>query len=1076
MMKRKGGRGADNKVIMDADKSIAHFAYALVSAAFIFLLFASTALGQATATEEQRVIETYPFGDPNPVPVLARGGGHIYPYFSFDQYSLTSSDREWKVVRLENDYIEVFILPEVGGKVWGAVDKASGQEFIYLNEVLKFRNIALRGPWTSGGIEFNFGITGHTPTTSTPVDYQIRENDDGSVSCIVGALDLPSRTEWRVTITLPEDKAYFETESFWYNPTSLDQSYYVWMNAAVEAADDLQFFFPGEYYIGHQGDPHAWPIDEEGRDLSYYKNNDFGPSKSYHILGEQTEFFGGYWQQDDFGFGNWSLYSDMPGKKLWIWSLSRSGAIWEDLLTDTDGQYVEVQSGRLFSQAQGRSVETPFDYAAFEPSLSDRWSEIWFPVKETGGISAASPHGVLHVTRNEGKSAIALMGLQQVNDDLKVYRGDEIVSTKTISLEPLEVYRDTLDVSDDGTPLRIVLGDNKLVYNPSENPDDFDRPLKTDPSTGEPTASQLYQRGINQVNNREYERALKTLEATIEKDPAHTDAYVGLANLYYRRGEYDTAVEYSREALSHNTYHPGANFIHGVIKARSGEPEQALEALGWAARSPSYRSAAYASMAEIYLSAGDIERAIEFANRSLEFNQTNIKAYELLAVSRRKQGDAERAQSTLAHLLSIDPLNHFARFEQYLLEQSESNLEAFTSNIQNELPHETYLEIAAFYANAGLKEDAIELLEQAPSNPIIHYWLAYLKKEDSERESARHLERALSESPYLVFPFRSESIPVLKWAQEQAPSWQSNYYLGLIYWNVGRLEDAERQFARVDDSSDFAPFYLSRGKLRQSLNADPDIVYEDLKAALDLDPDEWRAWSAVSNFYLDEGLSREALDRSSEAYERFPDNNAIAMDYARALLQNRQFRAAVDHLEEVHILPSEHTRGTRVAYEQAAMFSALEAIKDRQFEEAQIYLEKARTWPENLGVGRPYDPDLRLQDLVEAAMHQQLGHRIRGQELYENIIAYTESFPDRWGAGCYAAVIALENTGRDDEAQELLEAWQEARPDDIMTRWASADFEGDNEERRRIAKQGSDNISLQLLVESIGSVRELTSN
>ena len=128
----------------------------------------------ARISEETRVLETYPFSEPNPVPILVRDP-RLYPYHSFEGYSATSRPQEWKVVKLENDFIEVFVLPEVGGKVWGAVVKETGHEFIYRNEVMKFRNIALRGPWTSGGIEFNFGVIGHTPATATPVDYSFGE-------------------------------------------------------------------------------------------------------------------------------------------------------------------------------------------------------------------------------------------------------------------------------------------------------------------------------------------------------------------------------------------------------------------------------------------------------------------------------------------------------------------------------------------------------------------------------------------------------------------------------------------------------------------------------------------------------------------------------------------------------------------------------------------------------------------------------------------------------------------------------------------------------------------------------------
>ena len=232
---------------------------------------------RARISEEVRVLDTYPFSEPNPVPTLATDR-RLYPYHTFEGYAATAEPREWKVVRMENDLIEVFVLPEVGGKVWGAVVKATGHEFIYRNEVMKFRDIALRGPWTSGGIEFNFGVIGHTPATATPVDYLVRENADGSVSTIVGAMDLPSRTQWRVEIRLPAERAAFETRVLWHNPTPLEQPYYNWMTAAAFARDDLELFVPGNAYLEHSGRARPWPVDEDGRFLPLYRNNAFGGS------------------------------------------------------------------------------------------------------------------------------------------------------------------------------------------------------------------------------------------------------------------------------------------------------------------------------------------------------------------------------------------------------------------------------------------------------------------------------------------------------------------------------------------------------------------------------------------------------------------------------------------------------------------------------------------------------------------------------------------------------------------------------------------------------------------------------
>ena len=142
-----------------------------------FLIFPTTILAQSPSriTEEVREILTYPFDDPSPVVTTSTKASKIFPYTTFEGYSKEGKMQKWKVVKLENDYVEVYVLPEIGGKIWGAIEKSTGREFIYRNEVIKFRNIAMRGPWTSGGVEFNFGIIGHHPSTASAVDYTVQK-------------------------------------------------------------------------------------------------------------------------------------------------------------------------------------------------------------------------------------------------------------------------------------------------------------------------------------------------------------------------------------------------------------------------------------------------------------------------------------------------------------------------------------------------------------------------------------------------------------------------------------------------------------------------------------------------------------------------------------------------------------------------------------------------------------------------------------------------------------------------------------------------------------------------------------
>ncbi len=511
----------------------------------IILLFSLMLLHQllhsqnATITEEFMDFVTYPYSDPNPNPILFEKNFKIYPYFSFDGFSLKSQKQKWKVIKLENDYIEVYILPEVGGKIWGAIEKSTGKEFIYRNDVMKFRNIAMRGPWTSGGIEFNLGLIGHTPATATPVDYLTRENPDGSVSCIVGNMDLPSRTQWRVEIRLPKDKAYFETIPLWNNPTPVPQSYYCFMTGAAVVSDDLEFFYPGNQALEHNGEVKSWP-DQEGHHKSNYADNAYNSHTSIHVVGDYNNFMGGYYHKSEFGFGHWALYNEMPGRKLWLWALSGEGAIWKDLLTDTHGQYMEFQAGRSFNQYAQSAFRSPIKEMPFNPGVTDQWKEIWFPVKDIGGLLEVSPMGILNVTNESGNLQIGINALAFVKAKIVVESNGKIIYTEDQKFKPMDVFKTTVALDENAT-YEVRVEGMDLMHN-SINKNLIKRPFATVLPADPTSASGLFQNGIQLKENRNYVPARKSLKECLEKDPLFIDAMVALIELYYRSNQYDSAL------------------------------------------------------------------------------------------------------------------------------------------------------------------------------------------------------------------------------------------------------------------------------------------------------------------------------------------------------------------------------------------------------------------------------------------------------------------------------------------------------------------------------------------------------
>ncbi|MDH5603771.1 MAG: DUF5107 domain-containing protein, partial [Cyclobacteriaceae bacterium] len=663
----------------------------LIGIAALCLISHPSLSQNATYRVSDEMYNTYPYGGPNPIPVLTTNP-KIYPYHKFDEYSQKSTQQKWKTVTLENQYVKVVILPDVGGKVWAGIEKSTGGEFLYANDAIKFRNIAMRGPWTSGGIEFNFGIVGHSPSTASPVDYTVRENADGSVSCVVGNFDLPSRSTWQVTITLQKDKAYFETSTIWYNNTPLNQSYYNWMTAAAAATEDLEFVFPGDQYLTHPGDSKPWPVDSEGRELNYYKNNAFESSKSYHVVGSDEEYFGGYYHDSKFGFGHWSPYDEMPGAKLWVWSLARDGGIWEDLLTDKKGQYIEFQAGRLFDQYSPGPQDNPIRNVPHAAYSADRWQEIWFPYKEIGGMVDASPVGVLNVERDGSDIYVGICALQYIKDTLRIFDEKGNIRTKRIELNPMDVYKLNIEyLTPDG--FNVILGDKKLSYSSSEPFKKVSKPFTVKPFELATEAEKTYTNAMDAMAFREYAVAETLFNKLVGEEQLRMDAYLGLAELKYRKGMYKEGLELANKVMGMNIYHPRANFLAGLGFQAQGDYINAMEAYGWAARSPEFKSAAYTQMAIVALAKNDPDNAMRLASYALDYDRYNIKALNTLAVSYRVKGMRVKHIETVESILNIVPLNHFARYEKGFYEEKKY-MEGFLPGINNEFPHESLMEIA----------------------------------------------------------------------------------------------------------------------------------------------------------------------------------------------------------------------------------------------------------------------------------------------------------------------------------------------------------------------------------------------
>lgn len=985
----------------------------------------------ATIKEEMKSFPTYAFSDPNPV---AQADKNYYPYFKFDGYTETAESKDWKVIELENKYVKVSVFPEIGGKVWGAIEKSTNNEFIYSNSAVKFRNIAMRGPWTSGGIEFNFGIIGHAPTTSTPVDYNFRKNRDGSVSCFVGTLDLLTRIRWETEINLQPDKAYFTTKTRYINPNPILQPYYQWSNAAFSARGNPEMIFPGSHRIGHGGEADTWPVDESGTLLSVYENNKFGSDKSYHIVGKPEGFFAAYWHELNFGGGHYANYGEKLGKKIFLWSQARSGGIWEDLLTDTDGQYIELQSGRLFNQASRPSTRTPFKHFGFQPYTTDVFEEFWYPILNTEGILKANNFGVLNIKKEGNQQKVYFSPLQRIKGEVKIYFGEKQKYTFAINVAPLKVWSETIDINPSSEPLKIVFGEDKFfIYSESEDSLNSSRPMVAPEDFDWNTVLGLYTQGVNLIYQGFFDEARQPLEECLRLDPYYTPALNTIAELYLRKSDVENALNAVKKSLAINAYDPKANFIFALASRNARNWTDTHDGFAVSSLSPEFRTASYVELAKLFILKTEYSKAKEYAEKILSQDANNQDALLLMSVISRKIGNKKSASGYIEKLEHTSPLNHFARFEKSMTTNSSKAVRNFTGSIKTELAYQTLLEMALYYEYLNCKEEAIKLLELSPENVLADFKLASLYNIDGNKEKAMfYLNRGIEKPIDFVLPFRYELIQVLEWVEANTDNWKAKYYLGLLHWSLGNKIAAVNLFSACSDNPDSPYFYLTKVNLFKNNNQYD--AEQDLLKAKKLSPKEWRSSLALVDYYLQKNRMREALDLSKESMVNFPKNSQIQFNHAKSLLANNLFQDCFNVLEKTVILPYEGSQSGRILYRQAAVMQSLQRYQNKEYDEAISFVEKARIWPENLGVGKPNNPDQRIEDFLEAEYLMKTGNGDRARELYNDIISFTQN-RNRFSSTDLLYLLVLKRLSRNREINDFLTNWENQSTNKDILKW-----------------------------------------
>ena len=786
------------------------------------------------------VIPTYltPPADRNPMFLEKRvyqgSSGRVYPNPVVDSVSDERIDKAWAAVHLENEYVRLMVLPELGGRIHVGLDRTNGYDFFYRQNVIKPALVGLLGPWISGGVEFNWPQH-HRPSSFMPVDWVIEELADGGRTVWCSEHEPMGRMKGMHGVTLRPGSSLVELRARLFNRTPEVRTFLWWANVCARAHGRYQSFFPpdvkyvfdhakravsafpvarGPYYGVDYG---ARPPDEA--DLSWYRN--IPVPTSYMATGTRGDFFGGYDHAADAGFVHWADHRISPGKKQWTWGNAEFGYAWDRELTDTDGPYVELMAG-VYTDNQP-------DFSWLQPYETKTFSQFWYPVQRIGPAQAASLDGALSLTVRAGSARVgAAVTREQPATTLQLMAGKEILWQQTADLapgRPLLVDDIALPAGTEATDLSLSAwadGRQLVAYRaeavgPGEAPEPAHEPP---PPTDISSTEELYLTGLHLA---QYHHATRRPEdywrEALRRQPGDVRSNTALGWWHRHRGEHQLAIDCFSAAiatltrLNPNPYDGEPFYGLGLALRAAGRSDEADEALSKAAWSGVWRGPAQFARAQLAARRGSLGVALELLDGAVDADRDQTAARSLRAAIRRRLGCRAGAVEDIRAVLAVDPLDAMALDQRRWLAIDDERLSPSDGGgsevpagpaVDDALPGgaQTALDVAHDYAAAGLLEEAIDVLRRnltagsAVPHPMVGYTLA------GDPGAVAELSRAEEMPPDYCFPARLEEIDVLESAMARRPQdARAPYYYGNLLYDKRRYEDAIgawRRAARLD--------------------------------------------------------------------------------------------------------------------------------------------------------------------------------------------------------------------------------------------------------------------------------------
>jgi tetratricopeptide (TPR) repeat protein len=820
---------------------------------------------------EPRIIPTYPVGVPEKNPVFFEkrvyqgSNGKVYPVPFIDKVFDTPEPVTYQSARLENEFVRLVMLPEIGGRIFIGQDKSNHDyDFFYRQDVIKPALVGLAGPWISGGVEFNWPQH-HRPGTFMPADVFIEHEDDGARTVWFSEHDPLNRLKGMHGIRLRPGSSLVELRARLYNRTPLTQTFLWWANVAAMVHDQYQSFFPPDvrYVADHavramSSFPQAlnpyYGVDYQNRpganDLAWYKN--IPVPTSYMVCQTQSDFFGGYDFKAGGGFVHVANRHLAPGKKQWTWGNHEFGWAWDRELTDTNGPYIELMAGVYTDNQPDFSYLAPYETRTF--------SQFWWPIQGLGPVQQATEQAALRMVVREDR-VIELgvcVSAPLENARLVITRGMERLLEKPLSLVPGKPWQHAEIIFTGEHPSELLAailddeGECVLRYRPvDERTLTRDREVATEPLPPEALASadELYFTGEHLEQYRHPTRSPELYwQEALRRDAGDARCNIGMGRRALRQGCLDAAANHFRAAIVRLTHrHPNpetgeAHYFLGLTLVFQGAYEAAYPLFYKATWNHAWRSAAFYQLACLDCRNFAYDTAVQHLEDSLATNADHTKAMVLQAVIARHSEEPEAARELLEEILAVDPLDHWARYEgTHCGVVSKAD---FLTASRNDA--QTVLDLAFDYADAGFSDDAATLLERhlaqpvAPvavpnplsRTPMVRYVMAWLRKD------TKLLNQARGQSPDYFFPSRLHEQLVLEWAlQRPGADPVAAYALGNYYYDLKRHEEAITVWERsVEDGASFPTVFRNLGIASWNVRRDGAAARSYYLRALELDP------------------------------------------------------------------------------------------------------------------------------------------------------------------------------------------------------------------------------------------------